>query len=232
MPTSLPAGFGDETKSGESSRFYEARGIFDATLYKIEKKSKNRNGVEEYNFDITFRIDGGEYDGEDTRPQFVGLFSRAIFTLHDILVALGELDTYYKRDESGKGKWVALPEVDDLQSKKLRIQLDDAPWQATDRNTNVGLVNRDGSPQLRDGQAITAYYSMSKPAPEYKPRPQKPRMAKNQPAAGGFGGGNAQGFTGGSAFPGQVSDVQPQGGAQAQDVWGNGPAQQGGTQGW
>lgn len=231
MPTALPAGFGDTSKSGESSRFYEARGIFDATIYKIESQTATRNNVEEHNLLITFRIDGGEYDGEDTRPQFVGLFSRAIFTLHDILVAIGDLDAYYKRSADGKGgQWVALPEASDLQGKKLRIQLDDAPYQAQDQNTKVGLVNPDGTPQERMGQAITAYYTMDKPAPEYRPRPQKLRLAKVQPSAGGFGGGNAQGFTSGGGFPGQVTDVQQQGGAQGQDVWGS--AQQGGTQNW
>lgn len=222
MPTSLPAGFGDATKSGESSRFYEARGIFDATIYKIERQSATRNGVEEHNLLITFRIDGGEYDGEDTRPVFVGLFSRAIFTLHDILVALEELDTYYKRTENGKGEWVALPDVDDLQGKRLRIQLDDAPWQSTDQNTKVGLVNPDGSPVLRDGQAITAYWSINKPAPEYRPRPQRPRMAKVQPSSAG---GQVPAVAGG--FPGQVGAqeawVQP---SQGQ------PAAGGGTQPW
>lgn len=221
MPTSLPAGFGDATKSGESSRFYEARGIFDATIYKIERQSKTRNGVEEHNFLITFRIDGGEYDGEDTRPVFVGLFSRAIFTLHDILVALGELDNYYKRSEDGKGQWVALPDEDDLQGKRLRIQLDDAPWQATDKDTGVGLVNPDGTPVLRDGQAITAYWSINKPAPEYRERPQKPRLAKTQAAAGGL-----PSVAGG--FPGQVG---------AQDAWvqptqGQSAPAGGGTQPW
>lgn len=218
MPTALPAGFGDASKSGESSGFVEMRGIFDATIYNIERQSKERQGVMEHNFLITFRIDGGEFDGEDTSKVFVGLFSRAIFTLHDILVALEELDTYYKKNEDGKGgQWVALPDEADLQGKRLRIQIDNAPWQSTQReDRDMGVVNPDGTPVLRDGNGITAYYSIKKPAPEYRPRTVKPRLAKKQPTA-------VPQMAGG--FPGQVG---------GDDAWsaGGAGADEAGTQPW
>lgn len=223
MPTSLPAGFGDATTSGESSGSYtEIRGIFPAAIYKITPQSKERNNITEHNFSIDFRIDGGEFDGEDVNT-YVALYARAIFTLHDILVALGELDTYYKKGEGdAKGQWIALPEESDLQGKRLYIQVDNAPWQSTDRETKVGIVDQNGQPVLRDGNAITGYYPINQPAPAYRPRPRKPRLAQVQPSSAGSQIPSVPG-----GFPGQVGA-----GTAAQDVWGNGPAQQGGSTGW
>lgn len=215
MPTTLPQGFGDETVSGESNGSYvEIRGIFPATIYNIKPGSKaQQNGPDLHNYSIDFRIDGGDFDGEDVNA-WVGLYSKTIFTLHDILVALGELDNYYQKGEGdAKGRWVALPEPADLQGKKLFIQVDNAPWQSTEReDRDMGVVDANGKPVLRDGNAIVAFYPIDKPAPAYRPRPRKERLAKKQPTG---------------AVPSTVGA-----GTAAQDVWGGSTAQQGGTSAW
>lgn len=229
MPLPIPGNFGDVTKAGTSSGFTKIRGIYRANIYKIEKLSHKRKGKGDVEFPayrIDFRINGGEFDGEDV-DTYVALYSDAIFTLQQILSAIGELETYYKKAEGDeKGKWVALPAPEDLQGKELYIQVDNAPWQSTDRETKVGL-RKNGEPVLMEGNGISMFFTTSKPVPEYRPRDLKPQLAKVQQQDGG-------GFTGGSGFPGQVTDVQPQGNAQAQDVWGSGTgaSQQPGTAGW
>lgn len=222
MPFALPENFGDATNAGAGGSYTEIRGIFPAAIYKIEPLTHQRKGVEVHAYSIDFRINGGQFDGEDVQT-YVALYSDAIFTLQSILSAIGELDTYYKKGENGeKGKWVALPEASDLQGKQLYIQVDNAPWQSTDRQTKVGLVNPDGSPVLRDGNGISVFYAADKPAPEYRARTIKPQMAKIQPSNAG---GQVPSVPGG--FPGQVGA-----GSAAQDVWGGGATSQPGTAGW
>lgn len=239
MPYTIPEGFGDVTKSGESSGgFTEIRGIFPASIYKVEPGSHSRNGGTVQVYNIDYRIDGGEYDGEDVKREYVGLYADAIFTLHDILVALGELDTYYKRNPDPKpgepaGQWVALPEPADLEGKKLYIQVDNAQWQSSDRSSGVGLVHQQddpakgvkaGEPILRDGNGVSAHFSINEPMPEYRPRRIKPNLRKQQQTLG-----QVPQVPGG--FPGQVGA-----GTATNDPWGAAPqgqaAQQPGTSAW
>lgn len=222
MPFTIPENFGDTSNAGTGGSFTPIRGIFRAAIYKIEKLNHQRKGVEVQAYSVDFRINGGEFDGEDVQT-YVALYSDAIFTLQSILSAIGEIDAYYQKGEGdAKGRWIALPAPEDLQGKELYIQVDNAPWQSTDRQTKVGLVNPDGSPVLREGNGISAFFTLAKPAPEYRPRKIREQLAKVQPSSAG---GQVPSVPGG--FPGQVGA-----GAAAQDVWGTGPTSQPGTAGW
>lgn len=230
MPHALPEGFGDANWK-ESSGFTSLVGLHDATIFTAEpvKSGKGKPG-----YKLTFRIDGGAFDGEDVVERFAGITADTIFRTHDILKAAGVLDNYYRRNEDGNGgQWIGVPTKDELEGLKVLIAVQNQPWQGTDReNNNAPAYNPDGTPRMLDSNVIARYFAPGTEVDINSLPPQKPRYQPGEDGSGsgrqggGFGGGfqQPQGQQGGSpwgAQPGQPQ--QPQGGAQQP-----GP----GSQGW
>lgn len=197
-PIALPQDLANETWEPKDGFTLIEPGIYDATIFAVARKSNDKGNY----YQVTFRIQGGDFDGEDVIEQYVGLQKDTIFRLYDILKGADLLAPYY--DEANK-KWIALPTDDELVGKSVYIQLDNAPFQSRDKDTKQLLFNTDGTPKMLDSTKPTRYFPRSEPKPEYKPRrvsPGAPPAQAGQPVQQGnvtAGAAAAQTQQGGAA---------------------------------
>ncbi len=236
MPAQLPAGFGNaEYTHSEGGNFVEVTpGIYPCSIFEAEEKTseKGKPGLK-----VTFRINGGQFDGVDVVEQFAGLTADTIFRTHDILKGAGILDTYFQRDpqDEKKGRWVAVPVPSDLIGKQLQVRIEAAPTQSRDKDSKKPQFEDNGTPKMMNFNRPTGFYPMGENV-QFKPTSIKPRIYAASPAevggaqGGGFGGGQpwnpaqqgqGQPQQGGSPWGGQQVPQTPQGGQQA------GPGQSG-----
>lgn len=229
-PQALPDGFGDANWK-ESSGFTSLVGLHEATIFTAKPKTSEKGKP---GFELTFRIDGGAFDGEDVVERFAGITSDTIFRTHDILKAAGVLDNYYKRNADGNGgQWVGVPTKDELEGLKLMIAVQNQPWQGTDRETGQPSYNQDGTPRMLDSNVIARYYALGTEVDISTLPAQKPRYQPGEDGSGkgrqggGFGGGNgfaapqqqSQPQGGGSPWPAQQGQPQQQGQQQPSNGW-------------
>lgn len=233
MPAQLPAGFGNaEYTHSEGGNFTEITpGIYPCTIFEVEEKTsdKGKPGLK-----ITFRINGGPFDGNDVIEQFAGLTADTIFRTHDILKGAGILDQFFRRDPSDekKGTWVAVPVPADLQAKQLQVRIENAPFQGRDKDTKQPQFEN-GAPKMLNGNRPTGYYPIGENV-EFKATNIKPRIYSTTPPQGGFPGaaGGQPAWTPGQqqAAPAAPGPWTPQQGAPAPQAQ---PGQPGpGAAGW
>lgn len=175
-PFALPAGFDEPWEPSALNEFVLIdEGIYEVAIFEVTPE-KNADG----NFyKMVFRINGTEFDGEDVKLNFVGLYPKTIFRLYDILVAIGKISTYYDAENK---RWIAIPTPDELRGSKLYGQIDHNDFPSKDKNTGIPILNPDGSQKVLTGNAITRFFPLSEPKPEYKKSRQRTTPAS--PAAG------------------------------------------------
>lgn len=195
-------------------------GMYRARIFNIERKQKERQGgIIDRFYEITVRIDGGTFDGEDVIERYVGLSGKSLFRMYEILTALGEIGAYYTPGDKSreiKGKWHHLPEESDLVGKQVIIKVEDEPFQSV--KEGQPQFNEDGSPKMLRSPRITSYHNAKEPMPEFKPTQRK--APANPTQQGGFaqpqqqGGWNApaQGGPAPQQAGGFQAPAQPQGG--------------------
>lgn len=216
--------------------------VYRARIRKIEQKS-NDNG--RY-YAIELRIEGGDFDGEDIREEYIALdFPKHMFRLHDLLKALGIRDTYYTPSTVPKqpGTWKALPTADELMGKEVYINVENEPFHS--KKNGVPQYDENGNPTMLDSARITIYSSISEPKPAWvktlKDKPLPPHQSQvavgggyGAPAGGGYGAPAGGGYGApqqGYAIPPQ-QDPSQQAPQQGGAPW-TPPAQQpGGGAGW
>lgn len=190
MPFDLPAEFGNATWEPKDQFTLVDEGIYPATIFNVEKKVGDKGPF----YAITFRIDGGNFDGEDVTLNYAGLTLKTIFRTYDILKAIGTVGTFYNAESK---TWKALPAPEDLETKRLYIRVEHEKFHA--KKEGQPQYNDDGSPRILDGARPTGFYSLDEAEPTFKP------TKKREPVAAA--GGNVQGqtmFPGAVAAPGQA----------------------------
>jgi len=226
MPEALPQGFNPNWT--ETAGFTSLVGLHDVTIFTAEKGSKN--GADFWK--LTLRIDGGAFDGEDVKENYIGLTEKTIFRLYGILKAAGVSETYYRHNADGTpgGQWIAFPSKDELEGLKLQVLVQNEPWQGNDKDSQQPSFNADGTPKMLDANRITRYYAVGEKVdlasltnPDGSLKELKPRLAPGV-SAGAVGGGTPW-----------TTQAGVQGGAASQDVWstpGGAPAAGPGSSGW
>lgn len=135
-PMPLPAGF-DEPWEPKSGFTLIPNGIYNASVFSAELLNKNNADY----YKITFRIDGGDYDGEDVVLNYAGLQPKTIFRTYDILEAGGRLEHFYDAEMK---KWKGLPASRDLEGIQLQVQVENEPF----------VSKKDGKVQYNDDGTI------------------------------------------------------------------------------
>lgn len=206
---------------------------YDARIYKSELKYRNNNQAEPF-LVITFRLQDGNYDGEDVTVNFVALYGKSRFNIYNIIKAIGPqfLAQYW----DGK-QFTAYPSPDELQGQALLIQVENNFMHSSSKpevpgGPRVPKFNADGSPKILTTNEVTDY-AQAAPAPRPKFR-KRLRVAAGavpagQPAAAVFGGAPAAG--GAYQAPADPAQVfgQPAATAATQGAFGA-PEQQAPTQ--
>lgn len=242
MPEALPQGFNPNWK--ETAGFQSLVGLHDVTVFTAEKDTSGQAPF----WKLTLRIDGGPFDGEDVKENYVGLTEKTIFRLYSILKAAGVSETYYRHNADGTpgGQWIAFPTKDELEGLKLRALVRNEPWQGNDQETKQPAWNADGTPKMLDSNRVDRYYAVgenvdlsSLTGTDGELKPLKPRYAKgvdpNNPTLAGSGGGGFGGAAGGFGAPaGGVQQPIPGGPWNNPGQPGQPGAQQAGpgTSGW
>lgn len=150
-------------------------GFYKVSIFSVDTLQNKKN--EDY-YNIAYRIQVGEFDGEDVKDTYVGTTGKSLFKLHDILVGLGELEKYYDRE---KKRWFSLPEAEDLEGKKLQVRVDHEDFHSV-RNGEA-QYNVDGSPVMLTSAKVTGYFDKAADPGEFKPRARKAPPAPGEPGA-------------------------------------------------
>lgn len=151
-------------------------GIYLANIFEVTKKQKDDSkapgGVRRY-YEVTCRIDGGIFDGEDMRDTYVGLSGKSLFKIYDITSALDELALYYDAEQK---RWHHIPAPEDLEGKQLYIKVDHEQFHASKDGVLQYVAGPNGEQvaKMLTSAKISAYFSAKKDKPEYRPSRQTP----------------------------------------------------------
>lgn len=209
-PAELDPAFNETWEPGSGFTLVD-EGIYWANIFAVEPKTSQKDGSKSYQ--IEFRLVGGQYDDERIKVMHAGLYPKAIFVLHGILVGIGEIDRYY---DAANRKWMALPAPDDLIGKGTWVQVQHREFAQTKNGQYVpNPADPSGINWLKAAE-ITAY-GIGQQAPEFKPVKIERPPLKNlgQPAIQGLGApGAPMGALpmagAGVAAPAQAAWQQPQ----------------------
>ena len=158
--------------------------IYRVNIFEVAKKDKadpNSPGGQRRWYEVTLRIDGGDFDGEDVKERYVGLQGKSLFRLYDILKALGELEKYYDAEQK---RWHHIPAPEDLEGKALYVKIEHEEFQAKEKDTQKPQFNDNGTPRMLNSAKPTSYYPVGEPKPEFKRSLRTPAAPPAGPSAG------------------------------------------------
>lgn len=142
-----------------------------AEIHEVTELPNRATGEEAYK--VTVRIDGGPFDGVDITDNFVGLYGKSRFKLHQIVSSQDEKfsSTYYDKENH---KWIAYPTEEELEELRLYVKIENEPYQRTAPDPErpkqrVELFLPDGSADLALANRITEYASAAGEKPAFRP---------------------------------------------------------------
>jgi len=206
---------------------YYVVSIFDAEL-KNAKNDPSKPGMT-----ITYRVQEGDYEGEDVKDGFVAYYPDdkydGRYVILQIIKAINAIkpgfeNAYIKR--SGKDDkdvtFIAYPDVSELVGNKLIIKVDETEFQPKDDNGKPEVDSETGLARLIPTNRISNRLPANEEPPVYRAPKKKgaqaaggavvpPQQGFQQQQGGGFQqpqtgfGGGAFGAPAGGAFGGQVA---------------------------
>lgn len=174
-------------------------GFYPVYVFEATPKKHNGDPKEPY-YELTYRIDGTNYDGTDLKDFFVAAYGKGIFKLYDLLVALGKLDAYYSTERKA---WHHLPSPDELQGVKFWLQVEHETRQS--EKDGQKQYETDGSPKMVTFARPTLMYPLSVPEAELKFR----KTIKSQPVPAAGAPSSTPQYNGGAAAAAAVNANDP-----------------------